>query len=152
MNPDGAGIQDISSPDNMGGRAGWWTLIGAGIGTGNTIANLQFNNTSTVQVIADANCTFQVAGWYKSQEIANSANISNALKLDSTISTYELIADRPQDITLSWDINANATYAIYDMGMAGRAVTNGSNVIVLFGTSLTAKPSGWRYGAIYFLT
>lgn len=151
MNPDGAGVQDISTILSLGGRDGWWTLIGAAVDTGNRTANTQFNNFSSVQVISDVDCSIQIAGWYKSQEIANSANISNALKLDSTLDSYQLFAGVPKMLNLTWDIQANANFAIYDMGMAARVDTTSSNVVVLFGTSLTSKPNGWKYDGLYWL-
>jgi len=149
-NPDGAGIQNIATVVNMGGRAGWWTIIGAGIPAGEYLANAQFNNFSTTQVISDADIEIQIAGWYKQIEVANTANISDAIKPDTTISTYTLVANKPQMLTLDWNMKGNATFSIYDMGMCARVIGTG-NVVVLTGTSLTTKPNGWTWGDLYWI-
>jgi hypothetical protein len=155
--PDNAGIQDIATVVNMGGRQGWWTLIGSAISVGYRTANTQFHNKSTVQFMPDsggANCALQIAGWYKIQEIANSANISDALRLDSTITNYRTEALQPITLTYDWDIKANATFAIYDMGIAARYIGDfgaPANVIVLTGTSVTSTPNGWTYDGLYWI-
>ena len=148
--PDNAGIQDLGTAVSLGGRAGWWTVIGAGIDSGNRVANAQFNNYSSIQVYPTANMTVQVAGWYKQQQISNTANISNAYKPDTTITCVELVANRPQILELDWDVEGNSTYAIYDMGMCVRAIGSG-NLIVLMGKSLTTKPNSWDYANIYWI-
>jgi hypothetical protein len=156
--PDNAGIQDIATVVNMGGRQGWWTLIGSAISVGYRTANTQFHNKSTVQImptdVVGADCIFQIAGWYKIQEIANSANISDALRLDSTITNYRTEALQPITLTYDWDIKANATFAIYDMGIAARYIGDfgaPANVIVLTGTSVTSTPNGWTYDGLYWI-
>jgi hypothetical protein len=53
-------------------------------------------------------------------------------------------------ITFDWDIKANATFAIYDMGIAGRAIGD-ANIIVITGTSLTSTPNGWTYDGLYWI-
>jgi hypothetical protein len=151
MNPTNAGIQDISSPVNMGGRAGWWTTIGAGVTSGYRTANTQIRNQSQIQVTSDANLVIQVAGWYKIQEIANVANISNAIKPDTTIGSYSLAPDLPITLNLDFSVDANATFAIYDAGMCVRVEGTG-NAYVLTGTSLTSTPSGWDYNNVGWIT
>jgi hypothetical protein len=151
MNPTNAGIQDISSPVNMGGRAGWWTTIGAGVTSGYRTANTQIRNQSQIQVTSDANLVIQVAGWYKIQEIANVANISNAIKPDTTIGSYSLAPDLPITLNLDFSVDANATFAIYDVGMCVRVEGTG-NAFVLTGTSLTSTPSSWDYNNIGWIT
>jgi hypothetical protein len=150
--PDEAGIQDISTVDLMGGRQGWWTIIGAST-TGYRTANTQFNNTSSIQVVPDVDCFIQTAGWYKIQQISNTSNISNALRLDSTLSTNLVYANCPLTVHTTWDVEANATFAIYDMGVAMRIVDTGTagNATVLFAKSLTSTPNGWDYNNIYFI-
>ena len=149
-NPDNAGLQDISSGASLGGRAGWWTIAGAAVTSGYRTANTQIHNTSQVQVISDANVEIQIAGWYKTQEIANSANISNAIKPDTTIAVYNLVADKPQILDLDFSIDANATFAIYDIGMCARVIGTG-NVVVLTGTSVTSTPNNWDYNNVYWI-
>ena len=134
----------------MGGRAGWWTIIGAAVTSGYRTANTQIHNTSQVQVISDANLEIQIAGWYKTQEIANAANISNAIKPDTTIAVYSLGANKPQMLNLDFSIDANATFAIYDMGMCARVIGTG-NVIILTGTSVTSTPNNWDYNSVYWI-
>jgi hypothetical protein len=151
MNPANAGIQDISSPANMGGRAGWWTTIGAGVTSGYRTANTQIRNQSQIQVTSDANLVIQVAGWYKIQEIGNVANISNAIKPDTTIGSYSLAPDLPITLNLDFSVDANATFAIYDAGMCVRVEGTG-NAFVLTGTSLTSTPSSWDYNNVGWIT
>jgi hypothetical protein len=151
MNPANAGIQDISSPVNMGGRAGWWTTIGAPVTSGFRTANTQIRNQSQIQVTSDADLAIEVAGWYKIQEIANVANISNAIKPDTTIGTYSLANTIPITLNLDFTVDANATFAIYDAGMCVRVVGTG-NAYVLTGTSLTSTPSGWDYNNVGWIT
>jgi hypothetical protein len=151
MNPANAGIQDISSPVNMGGRAGWWTTIGAGVTSGFRTANTQIRNQSQIQVTSDADLAIQVAGWYKIQEIANVANISNAIKPDTTIGTYSLANTLPITLNLDFTVEGNATFAIYDVGMCVRVDGTG-NAFVLTGTSLTSTPSGWDYNNVGWIT
>ena len=151
MNPTNAGIQDISSPVNMGGRAGWWTTIGAGVTSGYRTANTQIRNQSQIQVTSDANLVIQVAGWYKIQEIGNVANISNAIKPDTTIGSYSLAPDLPITLNLDFSVDANATFAIYDAGMCVRVEGTG-NAFVLTGTSLTSTPSSWDYNNVGWIT
>jgi hypothetical protein len=151
--PDNAGIQDISTAVPLGGRQGWWTIVGTGVNAAYRTANTQINNSSSIQVIADGDVVLQAAGWYKIQQIANAANISHALRLDSTINSTLCYANIPFVINLNWNIDANATFAIYEVGMAIRALaaTTG-NVVVLTGTSLTTTPNGWDYNNIYWIT
>jgi hypothetical protein len=151
MNPANAGIQDISSPVNMGGRAGWWTTIGAPVTSGFRTANTQIRNQSQIQVTSDADLAIEVAGWYKIQEIANVANISNAIKPDTTIGTYSLANTVPITLNLDFTVDANATFAIYDVGMCVRVIGTG-NAFVLTGTSLTSTPSGWDYNNVGWIT
>jgi hypothetical protein len=147
MNPDGAGIQDINSPVNMGGRAGWWAVIGAGVTSGFRTANTQIRNTSQLQLITDANLTIQVASFYKIQEIANGANISNSIKPDTSITNYTFTANIPQMITTDFSVDANATFAIYDVGTCVRVIGTG-NAVVLTGQSLTSTPNSWDYNNV----
>ena len=149
-NPANAGIQDISSPVNMGGRAGWWTVIGAPVTSGFRTANTQIRNTSQIQIMCDEDLVVQTAGWYKIQQIANAANISNAIKPDTTISTQVVNANTPSVFNLDFSVDANATFAIYDIGMCLRVTTGGANgnIIVMTGTSLTATPNSWEYASV----
>jgi hypothetical protein len=152
--PDNAGIQDMYiSSTSLGGRQGWWQVIGAGVTGTYRTANTQINNSSAIQVMATGgDMQIQVAGWYKIQEIANTANVSHSLRLDSTISTTYCTANIPAVLNLDWNIDANATFAIYDIGMAVRAlnVTTG-NLVVFTGTSLTTTPTGWKYPSVYWI-
>lgn len=149
-NPDNAGIQDISSPVSLGGRAGWWTVMGAAVTSGFRTANTQIHNTSQIQVVSDANLEIQIAGWYQTQEIANGSNISNAIKPDTTISVYNLETNKPQMLNLDFSVDANATFAIYDIGMCARVVGTG-NVVIITGTSVTSTPSSWDYANVYWI-
>ena len=149
-NPDNAGLQDISSPVSLGGRAGWWTVIGAAVTSGYRTANTQIHNSSQIQVISDANLEIQIAGWYQTQQIANTANISNAIKPDTTIGVYELVANRPQILNLDFSVDANATFAIYDVGMCARVIGSG-NVVIITGTSVTSTPNNWDYNSVYWI-
>jgi hypothetical protein len=154
MNPDNAGIQDISSPAALGGRAGWWTVIGSGVTSGYRTANTQIRNQSQIQITSDADLEIQIAGWYKIQEIANTANISNAIKPDTTISSYPIFTEVPLILNLDFSVDANATFAIYDVGMCMRVLGDGvtaANAFVLTGTSLTTTPSGWDYNNVYWI-
>ena len=152
MNPDDAGIQDISSPAALGGRAGWWTVIGSGVTSSYRTANTQIRNQSQVQVVSDTQLEVQVAGWYKIQQISNVANISNAIKLDTTITTSVVYDTTPQIFNLDFSVDANATFAIYDVGMCMRVLSLGTgNVFVLTGQSLTTTPSGWDYDNVYWI-
>jgi hypothetical protein len=151
-NPDNAGIQDISSPVNMGGRAGWWTVIGSGVPA--PTANTQIRNISQIQIMCDEDLVVQTAGWYKTIQIANTLNISNAIKPDTTISTELVNADTPKILNLDFTVEGNATHAIDDIGMCLRVVTGGANgnIIVMTGTSLTTTPISWQYGDVYWIT
>lgn len=146
-NPTNAGIQDIASAPALGGWVGWWTVIGAGVTTGYRTANTQIHNTSQIQMITDANLTIQVANWYKIQEIANSGNISNAIKPDTSITNYTFTANIPQIVTTDFSVDANATFAIYDVGMCVRVIGTG-NAVVLTGQSITSTPSSWDFNNI----
>lgn len=150
-NPDNAGIQDISSPASMGGRAGWWTVIGAGVPT--PTANTQIRNTSQIQIMCDEDLIVQTAGWYKTIEIANTLNISNAIKPDTTISTELVYANTPKTLTVDFNVEGNLTHGIDDVGMCLRVVTGGANgnIIVMTGTSLTTTPVSWQYGDVYWI-
>ncbi len=151
MNPTNAGLQDLSTPASLGGRAGWWTVIGAGVTSGFRTANTQINNSSQIQVISDSDLEIQIAGWYKTQEIANGANISNSLKPDTTITVHNLEANKPKILNLQFTVDANATFAIYDVGMCARVIGTG-NVILISGESLTSTPSSWDYNSVYWIT
>jgi hypothetical protein len=151
MNPTGAGIQDISSPASLGGRAGWWTVIGAAVTSGFRTANTQIHNSSQLQLITDANLTVQVASFYKTQEIANGMNISNSIKPDTSITVYEFTANIPQIVTTDFTVDANATFAIYDVGTCVRVIGTG-NVVVLSGKSLTSTPNSWDYPNVGWIT
>jgi len=151
MNPTNAGIQDINSPAALGGRAGWWAVIAAGVTSGFRTANTQIRNTSQLQLITDANLTIQVASFYKIQEIANGANISNSIKPDSSITNYTFTANIPQMITTDFSVDANATFAIYDVGTCVRVVGTG-NAVVLTGQSLTSTPNSWDYNNVGWIT
>lgn len=150
-NPDNAGIQDISSPASMGGRAGWWTVIGAGVPT--PTANTQIRNTSQIQIMCDQDLIVQTAGWYKTVQIANTLNISNAIKPDTTISTELVYANTPKTLTVDFNVEGNATHGIDDVGMCVRVLTGGANgnIIVMTGTSLTTTPASWQYGDVYWI-
>jgi hypothetical protein len=150
-NPGNAGIQDISSPVNMGGRAGWWTVIGAGVPT--PTANTQIRNTSQIQIMCDQDLIVQTAGWYKTIEIANTLNISNAIKPDTTISTELVYANTPKTLTVDFNVEGNLTYGIQDVGMCVRVVTGSTdgNIIVMTGTSLTTTPVSWKYGDVFWI-
>jgi hypothetical protein len=152
MLPINAGIQNLGTAASLGGRQGWWTMIGAGVPVANRTANAQFNSTSTLQVMTEITDAIQIAGYYKTVQISNTANISNALRLDSTISSVLMIANAPQMLTLDWNIEGNANFAIYEMGMAIRwADTGHSNANVFTGTSLLSSPSAWTYNDIGWL-
>jgi len=152
MTPTNAGIQDLGTAASLGGRQGWWTMIGSQVPVGDRIANAQFNCTSTLQVMTEITDAIQFAGYYKTVQISNTANISNALRLDSTISSFIMVANAPQMLTLDWNIEGNANFAIYEMGMAIRWPDAGhSNANVFTGTSLLTKPSGWLYNDIGWL-
>jgi hypothetical protein len=62
-------------------------------------------------------------------------------------------ANCPLTVHTTWDVEANATFAIYDMGVAMRIVDTGTagNATVLFAKSLTSTPNGWDYNNIYFI-
>jgi hypothetical protein len=152
-NPDGAGLQDIASPVNMGGRAGWWTVIGAEVTSGYRTANTQIRNSSQVQIMCDETLVVQTAGWYQIQEIANTSNISNSIKMDTTISTTVIEANTPQMLNLDFSVESNANFAIYDVGMCMRVSTGGTdgNIIVMTGTSVTSKPNSWDFNNLYWL-
>jgi hypothetical protein len=152
-NPANAGLQDIASPVNMGGRAGWWTLIGAAVTSGYRTANTQIRSSSQVQIMCDETLVVQTAGWYQIQEIANTSNISNAIKMDTTISTTLIEADTPQMLNLDFSVEGNANFVIYDVGMCMRVVTGGTdgNIIVMTGTSVTSKPNSWDFNNLYWL-
>jgi hypothetical protein len=155
MTPTNAGIQDIYTVDPLGGRQGWWQIIGTGMNSAYYTSNIQLNNTSTVQIIANSDCFVQLAGFYKTVEIANNANISNSLKLDSSISTLTLLGSIPQMATLDWNISGNANFAIYEMGMAVRVIdgTAGNAYCTVFsGTSLTTQPNSWKYANVGWIT
>lgn len=151
--PDNAGLQNIGTVVNLGGRQGWWTVIGTGIPVGDRAANAQFHSYNQVQMqIRDANTWVQTSGWYKIQEIANTSNISNAIRMDSTIDTLSnLPADRPVTLECQFDVEGNATFQIYEVGMAVRVGTSGSNGIVIQGTSLTTKPNSWDFNNLYWI-
>lgn len=154
MLPVNAGIQDLGTAASLGGRQGWWTMIGAQVPVANRTANAQFNSTSTIQVMTEIDGPIQIAGYYKTVQLSNTANISNALRLDSTISSVLALGDAPQMLTLDWSIQGNANFAIYEMGMAIRWVdTTGahSNANVFTGTSLLSSPNGWTYNDIGWL-
>jgi hypothetical protein len=153
MNPTNAGIQDISTAASLGGRAGWWAVIGAGVTSGFRTANTQIRNQSQIQVTSDADLVIQVAGWYKIQEIANGANISNSIKPDTTIGTYSLAPDIPITLNLDFSVDANATFAIYDVGMCVRVLgPPAGNAFILTGTSLTSTPNSWDYNNVGWIT
>ena len=154
MLPVNAGIQDLGTGASLGGRQGWWTMIGAVVPVANRTANAQFNSTSTLQVMTEIDGPIQIAGYYKTVQLSNTANISNALRLDSTISTVLALGTAPQMLTLDWNIEGNANFAIYEMGMAIRwvdATGANSNANVFTGTSLLSTPSGWTYNDIGWL-
>jgi hypothetical protein len=110
------------------------------------------NNSSTIQVIADADSLIQMAGYYKVIEISTGGNVSNSIRMESTITTTYLTANAPQLLTLNFNVQANATYAIYEVGATVRLVTAGSNAVVFTGTSLTTTPTGWKYGNVGWIT
>jgi hypothetical protein len=151
MLPTNAGIQDLGTAASLGGRQGWWTMIGVGVPTANRTANAQFNSSSTLQIMTEATDTIQISGYYKTVEISNTANISNALRLDSTTSSVTAVADFPQMLTLDWNIQGNANFAIYEMGVAIRWYPSGSNANVFTGTSLLSSPDGWDYANVGWL-
>jgi hypothetical protein len=150
MSPTNAGLQDLSSPVSLGGRAGWWTVIGAAVTSGFRTANTQIHNSSQIQVISDADLEIQIAGWYQTQQIANTANISNSLKPDTTITVHTLEANKPQILNLDFTVDANANFAIYDVGMCARVIGSG-NVILISGESLTSTPNSWDYASVYWI-
>lgn len=150
--PDNAGLQDISTVASLGGRQGWWTVIGTGIPVGDLAANAQFHSYNQIQMqIRDADTWVQTAGWYQIQEIANTSNISNAIRMDSTIDTFSQANNRPSMLTCEFDVEGNATFQIYSVGMAVRVGTSGSNGIVIQGTSLTTKPNSWDFNNLYWI-
>lgn len=154
MTPTNAGIQDIYTVDPLGGRQGWWQIIGTGMNTTYYTSNIQLHNTSTIQIIGNGSGTLELAGFYKTIEIANTANISHSLKLDSTATVLPFYDAIPQVVTLDWNINGNANFAIYEMGMAVR-VTDYANTAILTvfsGTSLTTKPNSWKYANVGWIT
>jgi hypothetical protein len=53
-------------------------------------------------------------------------------------------------LNLDISVDANATFAIYDIGMCLRVVTGGANgnIIVMTGTSSTSTPNGWDYNSV----
>jgi hypothetical protein len=122
--------------------------------SGYRTANTQIRNQSQIQITSDADLEIQIAGWYKIQEIANTANISNAIKPDTTISSYPIFTEVPLILNLDFSVDANATFAIYDVGMCMRVLGDGvtaANAFVLTGTSLTTTPSGWDYNNVYWI-
>ena len=151
MLPTNAGIQDLSTAASLGGRQGWWTMIGAIVPVANRTANAQFNSSSTLQIMTEATDTIQISGYYKTVQISNTANISNALRLDSTTSSVIAVANFPQMLSLDWNIEGNANFAIYEMGVAIRWYPSGSNANVFTGTSLLSSPDGWTYNDIGWL-
>ena len=154
MLPTNAGIQDIYTVDPLGGRQGWWQIIGTGMNTTYYTSNIQLHNTSTIQIIGNGSGTLELAGFYKTIEIANTANISHSLKLDSTVTVLPFYDAIPQVVSLDWNINGNANFAIYEMGMAVR-VTDYANTAILTvfsGTSLTTKPNSWKYANVGWIT
>jgi hypothetical protein len=54
-------------------------------------------------------------------------------------------------LTLDWNIQGNANFAIYEMGVAVRWAPSGSNANVFTGTSLITQPSAWTYNDIGWL-
>ena len=154
MNPLNAGIQDLGTAASLGGRQGWWTMIGSIVPTANRTANAQFNSTSTIQVMTEIDGPIQIAGYYKTVQLSNTANISNALRLDSTISTVLALGAAPQMLTLDWNMKGNANFAIYEMGVAIRWIdTTGanSNANVFSGTCLLSSPNGWVWDGLGWL-
>lgn len=150
--PDNAGLQDLGTPVALGGRQGWWTIIGTQIPVGSRAANAQFHSYNQVQMqVRDANTWIQTAGWYKIQQIANTSNISNAIRMDSTINTFSATVDRPTMLNCEFDVEGNATFQIYEVGMAVRVGTSGSNGIVIQGTSLTTSPNSWDFNNLYWI-
>jgi hypothetical protein len=103
--------------------------------------------------MCDETLVVQTAGWYQIQEIANTSNISNAIKMDTTISTTLIEADTPQMLNLDFSVEGNANFVIYDVGMCMRVVTGGTdgNIIVMTGTSVTSKPNSWDFNNLYWL-
>ena len=151
MLPTNAGIQDLGTAASLGGRQGWWTMIGAIVPVANRTANAQFNSSSTLQIMTEATDAIQISGYYKTVQISNTANISNALRLDSTTSSVIAVANFPQMLSLDWNIEGNANFAIYEMGVAIRWYPSGSNANVFTGTSLLSSPDGWTYNDIGWL-
>lgn len=148
MAPANAGIQDFNTA--LGdGRLGWFEIVDVGPNASYRVANITLISQNQVQVIANANCTVQVAGMYTIQELANTANISNNLRDEITVATYELIENRPQVIDLDFYKKGNSTYCVYNMGMCLRVPTSSVRLYVNRGNTVLYATDNWEYPANY---
>lgn len=128
------------------GAHGWIDIGGSQV-TGTANANSQYNYVGTFNLVSNANCTIQVAGGVVYANTGTSAQYGAYIDM-STVSTIDLIANRPQTIQSVFHAQGNIlsnTWAVYTMTTNLKNPTANTSVYVTQGSWVIMYPDGWYW-------
>jgi len=129
----------------LDGLNGWW-LLGQSQVAANAVANSQFQYTGVFNLVANANCTIQVAG---STRYVTDALVEKGFIVDwGTVTTYTMIENRPQTVYINFKTNGTQISNTYEtFAMAGVIKVPDANVNVKLATGqwLITEPINWSW-------